>query len=75
MLTYWPRFSISRNDLGNQAEIKDISTLRPAPSTEFEGGSGCNSQIGWGPHVCKVLAGCISVHSRIPINLHNTILV
>ena len=27
MLTCWPRFSISRNDLGNHAEIEDISFL------------------------------------------------
>ena len=61
MLTCWPRFSICRNDLGNQAEIKDISTLRPAPSTEFRGGYCCGSQIGWGGHIFKakpVICSC-----------------
>ena len=73
MLTY-TRFSISTNDLGNQAEIKAISTLRPAPSTEFRGGSHCDSQIGWGHHICKVLRGCIMTHSKTPTNLHITVL-
>ena len=45
MLTCWPRFSICRNDLRNQAETKDISTLRRAPSIELGGGSGCDSQM------------------------------
>ena len=73
-LTCWPRFPISRNDLQNQDEVKDISTLRPAPSTEFRGGSCCDSQIGWGPHICKVLPRCITAHSKTPTNLHITVL-
>ena len=63
-MTFWPRFAISRNDLGNWVKVKDMFTLRPAPSTEFRGGSCCGSQIGWGPHICKVLPGCIITHSK-----------
>ena len=73
--TCWARFSISRNGLGNRAEVKDISTLRPAPSTEFRGGSCCNSQMGWRPHICKILPGCITAHSKTHISLHATMLV
>ena len=66
-MTFWPRFSNSRNDLGNQVKVKDISTLRPVPSTEFRGGSCCGSQISWGPHICKVLPGCIKTCSKTPM--------
>ena len=66
-MTFWPRFLFSRNDSGNQVEIKDIFTLRPAPSTEFRGRPCCSSQIDWGPNICKVLPGCIT-HSKTPIN-------
>ena len=34
-----------RNDPGNPVEVKNMFTLRPAPSTEFEGGSCCDSQV------------------------------
>ena len=70
VLTFWPSFAIFKNDLGNWAKVKDIVTLRPATSTEFRGGSCCGSQIGWGPHICKVLPGCIIAHSKTPVNLH-----
>ena len=73
-MTFWPRFSFSRNDIRNQVEIKIFFDLRPAPSTEFRGGSRCDSQIGWGPHICKVLPGCIITHSKTPINLHIIVL-
>ena len=73
-MTFWPRFSFSRNDIRNQVEIKDLFDLRPAPSTEFRGGSHCDSQIGWGHHICKVLRGCIMTHSKTPTNLHITVL-
>ena len=52
-MTFWPRFLISRNELGKQVNIEDTSTLRLAPSTEFQGGSCCDGQIGWGPHIFK----------------------
>ena len=66
-MTFWPRFAISRNDLGNLVKVKDMFTLRPAPGTEFRGGSCCGSQIGWGPHICKVLSGCITADSKTPM--------
>ena len=50
-ITFWPRFPISRNDLGNWVEVKDMLTLRPAPSPEFRGGSCRDSQIGRRPHI------------------------
>ena len=71
MLTYWPRFSISNNDSGNEVEVRDISTLRPAPSTECRGGSCCDSQMGWGPHICKVLPGRITTEIKTHIGEHN----
>ena len=49
-------------------------TLRPAPSTEFRGGSCRDSQIGWRPHICKVLPGCIRTHSKTPMNGNGLIL-
>ena len=49
-----------------------MDTLRPAPSTEFRGGSCRDSQIGWRPHICKALPGCIIAHSKTPVNLHTT---
>jgi hypothetical protein len=69
-MTFWPRFSISRNDLRNRVKVEDMCTLRPAPSTEFRGGSCCDSQIGWGPHTCKVLPGGIIAESKTPVNIH-----
>ena len=66
-MTFWPRLAISRNDLGNLVKVKDMFTLRPAPGTEFRGGSCCGSQIGWGPHICKVLSGCITADSKTPM--------
>ncbi len=66
-MTFWPWFAISRNDLGNLVKVKDMFTLRPAPGTEFRGGSCCGCQIGWGPHICKVLSGCISADSKTPV--------
>ena len=71
-MTFWPRFAVSRNDLGNFVEIGDMFTLRPAPSTEFRRGSCCSSQIGWGPNICKVLPGCVITHSKIPQEYTNT---
>ena len=65
--TFWPRFAISRNDLGNLVKVKDMFTLRPAPGTEFRSGSCCGSQIGWGPHICKVLSGCTTADSKTPM--------
>ena len=67
------RFSYSRNDSGNRVEVKDISTLRPAPSTEFGGGSHCDNQIGWGSHIFKVLPGCITADSKTPMSEHATL--
>ena len=45
---------ISRNSFTNQVPIEGIRTLRPAPRSEFQGGSYSGSQIGWGDHICKV---------------------
>ena len=72
LLTCWPNFSISTHDLGNESEIKDISTLRPGPGTEFRGGSSSDSQIGWGPHIFKVLPECITADSKAPMSEHAT---
>ena len=66
-MTLWPRFAISRNDIGNLVQVKDMFTLRPAPGTEFRGGSCCGSQIGRGPHICEVLSGCITADSKTPM--------
>ena len=71
-MTFWPRFPISRNDLGNWVEVKDMLTSRPALSTEFRGGSCHDSQIGWRPHIRKGLPGCIIAHSKTPANLYTT---
>ena len=73
-MTFWPRFSFSRNDIRNLVKIKDLFALRPAPSTEFRRGSHCDVQIGCGPHICKVLPGCIMTHSKTSINLHIIVL-
>ena len=69
-MTFWPRFAISRNDLGNLVKVKDVFTLRPAPSTEFEGGSQCDSQIRWEAHICKFLPGCLTADSKTPMDEH-----
>ena len=45
-------------------------TLRPAPSTEFQGGPCCSSQIDWGPNICKVLPGCTTADSETPMGEH-----
>ena len=66
-MTFWARFYGSRIDLGNQVKVKYILTLGPVPSTEFRGGSCSGSQISWGPHICKVLPGCIKTHSKASI--------
>ena len=61
---------VSRNDLGNFVEIKDMCTLRPAPSTEFQRGSCCSSKIDWGPNICKILPGCITTDYKTPMGEH-----
>ena len=71
-LAFWPRFLFSKNARGNQVKLKDMLTLRLAPMTECQGGSRCDSQIGWRPYVCKVLPGCITAHSKTPTNVHIT---
>ena len=63
---------ISRNDLGNQIKIVDISTSRPASGAAFRGGSCCDGQIGWGPHICKVLPGCMIARSKTPTHVYGT---
>ena len=70
-MTFWPRFPICRNHLGNLVEVKDMLTSRPAPSTEFRGGSCLDSQIGWRPNIFKVLPGCIKAYSKTPIHLQS----
>ena len=35
-----------QKQLGHRVEVKEILTLRPAPSTELQGRSCCDSQIG-----------------------------
>ena len=72
-VTFWPWFAISRNVLGKLVEVKDMFTLRPAPSTEFEGGSQCDSQICWEAHICKVLPGCVTADSKTPMGEHVTL--
>ena len=74
-LTCWPSFSISRTNSGYQAEIKDISTLALAASTKIRDGACCDSQIGWRPHICKVLPGCIMKDSEISIGVNISVLV
>ena len=69
-MTFWPRFPISRNDLGNWLEVEDMLTLCPIPSTEFRGGSCRDSEIGWRLHICKDSPGCIIAHAKTPVNLH-----
>ena len=62
-----------RNDPGNPVEVKNMFTLRPAPSTEFQGGSCCDSQVCQGPHICRVLPGCVIAHSKTPTHVHGTL--
>ena len=73
MMTLWSRFSSSRNGSGNRVQVKDNFTSRPAFSTEFRGGSCCESRIGRGAQICKVLPGCIPAPSKTPANVHVTI--
>ena len=35
-ITFWPRFSISRIDLGNQVKVKDMFTLRRLLAQNFD---------------------------------------
>ena len=62
----------SRNEPGDLVEMEDIFILRPASSTEFRAGSCCDSEVGWGPRMCKVLPGCIIAHSQTPTHVHGT---
>ena len=71
-MAFWPRFAASRNNLGNLVKIEDMLTLRPAPTTEFRGGSCCGIQIDWGPNICKVSPGCIAANSKTPMGEHVT---
>jgi hypothetical protein len=69
-MTFWPRFQVSRNDLGNFVEMKDMFTLKPAPGKEVQGGPCCSSQVDWGPNICKALPGCITTDSKTPMGEH-----
>ena len=74
-MRFWPRFAISRNDVRNWVKVKDMFTLRPAPSTTNRGGSCCDSQIGCRRNISKVLRECVIMHSKTPIGVHVTVLV
>ena len=65
-----PSFSVSRNDPDNFVKISDMFTLRPAPSTAFQGGPCRSSQIDWSADICKVLPGCIATDSKTPMGEH-----
>ena len=69
-MTLWPRLTISRNNLGPLVKVKDMFTLRTVPSTEFEGGSQCDSQIRWEAAICKFLPGCLTADSKTPMDEH-----
>ena len=53
-----------------QVETARFETLRPAPSTEFRGGSCYDSQISWGHRFCKVLQERVETHSKTPIRTY-----
>ena len=72
-MTFWPRLAVSRNDRGYLVKVKDMFILRLAPSTEFEGGSQCDSQIRWEAHICNFLPGCITADSKTPMGEHATL--
>jgi hypothetical protein len=69
-MTFWPMFTISRNNLGNLVKVKDMFTLRQAPSTEFEGGSQCDNQIRLEAHIRKVLPGCPTAGAQTLMDEH-----
>ena len=71
-MTFWPRLAISGNELRNLVKVKEMFNLRPAPATEFQGGSCCGSQIGWRLDIRKILAGCTRTYSKAPRNTHST---
>ena len=73
-MTLRPSFSLSRNDPGNQVEIKDMITLRPAHRAEFQAGSRCDRQIGWKGHIYKILPGCQTLNSKTPMKGHALVL-
>ena len=56
-MTFWPN---SRNRPGNWVEVRDMLTWDRLLAQD------------WRPHICKVLPGCIIVHSKTPANLHTT---
>jgi len=49
-----------------RALVEQIGTLRPAPRTEFRGGSCCGSQIGWRGHIYNFLQGYVKHILRHP---------
>ena len=48
---------------------KDMGAFRPVPSTEFRGGSCCDSHFAWRYHIFKILPGGIETHSKTPIKV------
>ena len=52
-MTLWSRFAISRNDIGNWVEVEYMSTLRLAPSTEFEAVLAVIAKLAGGPISAK----------------------
>jgi len=62
-LTFRPRSYICRKSSRLQVEEKDIRAFRPAPSTEFRGGTCCGSHLGWGAYLQNLSRG-VETHSK-----------
>jgi len=45
-------------------EDKDIAAFRPAPSTDIQDGTCCDSHLGWRYHICKNSQGGVEAHSK-----------
>ena len=44
-----------------------MGAFRPVPSTEFRGGSCCDSHFAWRYNIFKILPGGVETHSKTPI--------
>ena len=55
-------------------KLKDVLTLRPAPSTEFSRDLSCDNDMSWDASVCKVLPRCIIMHPETSTNTHARVL-
>lgn len=72
MLMWTPNSSKESSKLRPSCAWKECihpQVVSPRDTEQFQDGSRWDGKIGWVHHICKVLPGCITAHSKTPTDL------